>query len=204
MDSTAEHAPPAGSHRAAKVVTEALSPAVVVVLLSLAVAWTATGHQLGLALLWAVVSMVFYSLLPMLFLIRGARRGNWDGHWVRDREHRFVPLVMCLVSAAAGLVIMTLGDAPSDVLALGWAMISTLLVCLAITNWWKVSVHAAVAGGAVAMATFLYGPWLLTLILLVALVCWSRVRLTDHTVGQVIAGALTGPVVGGAVFLLVR
>jgi len=204
VDSTAEHAPPAGSHRAAKVVTEALSPAVVVVLLSLAVAWTATGHQLGLALLWAVVSMVFYSLLPMLFLIRGARRGNWDGHWVRDREHRFVPLVMCLVSAAAGLVIMTLGDAPSDVLALGWAMISTLLVCLAITNWWKVSVHAAVAGGAVAMATFLYGPWLLTLILLVALVCWSRVRLTDHTVGQVIAGALTGPVVGGAVFLLVR
>jgi membrane-associated phospholipid phosphatase len=204
VDSTAEQAPPAGSRRVAKFVTEALSPAVVVVLLSLAVAWTATGHRLWPALLWAVVSLVFYSVLPMLFLIRGARRGNWDGHWVRDREHRFVPLVMCLASALAGLVIMTLGDAPADVLALGWAMISTLLVCLAITRWWKISVHAAVAGGAVAMTTFLYGPWLLLLVLLVALVCWSRVRLTDHTVGQVVAGALTGPVAGGVVFLLVR
>lgn len=204
MDSIARQTGSAGSRRLAKIVTEALSPAVVVVLLTLAVAWTGTEHRPWVALLWAVIAMVFYSVLPMLFLVRGARRGNWDGHWVRDREHRFVPLVMCLVSALAGLAIMTVGDAPPDVLALGWAMIATLIVCLVVTGWWKISVHAAVAGGAVAMVAFLYGPWLLLLTLLVALVCWSRVRLTDHTVGQVIAGALTGPMVGGAIFLLVR
>jgi membrane-associated phospholipid phosphatase len=80
-------------------------------------------------------------------------------------------------------------------------MILTVVVCLVITRWWKVSVHATVAGGAVAMVTFLYGPWLLTLALLVALVCWARVVVEDHTVAQVVAGAVLGPVVGGAVFL---
>lgn len=199
MDPTAVRTP-----RLARVVTEVLSPAVVVVVLTVAVAWTATGHRVWPTLLWAVVSALFYSVLPMLFLVRGARRGRWDGHWVRDRENRFVPLLMCVASALVGMVIQALGGAPRDLLALGCAMISTLLVCLAITRWWKISVHAAVAGGALAMVAFLYGPWMLVLTLAVALVCWSRVRLADHTAAQVVAGALTGPVVGGVVFLLVR
>jgi membrane-associated phospholipid phosphatase len=75
---------------------------------------------------------------------------------------------------------------------------------MAITHWWKVSLHATVAGGAVATVVLLYGPWLLLLIAPLILVCWSRVKLTDHTVTQVVVGALLGPLVGGAVFLLLR
>lgn len=188
----------------ARVVTELLSPAVVAVVLPIVVAWHGTGHSVPRTALWGLVVAVFYSALPMFFLIRGARRGRWDGHWVRDREHRLVPLLMCLACALAGLAILLLGSAPREVIALSWAMIATLAVCLAITQWWKISLHATVAAGAVAMVILLYGPWMLLLVLLVALVCWARVRLTDHDAAQVIAGALVGPVVGGAVFLLLR
>ncbi|GAB3442853.1 hypothetical protein [Actinophytocola sediminis] len=189
--------------RIARLLTEALSPAVVVVVLPLAVAWHATDGSLAATVGWGALAAVFFSVLPMLFLVHGARRGRWDGHWVRDREHRTVPLVMCLLSALAGMALMLVFDAPTAVVAMALAMISTLLACLVITRWWKISVHATVAGGAVAMVTFLYGPWLLLLIPLVALVCWSRVAVTDHTVGQVLAGAVLGPVVGGAIFLAV-
>jgi membrane-associated phospholipid phosphatase len=192
------------SYRAARVITEALSPAVVVILLPMAVAWTATGHDAARTVLWSLVVATFYSALPMIFIVRGARRGRWDGHHVRDREHRLIPMLMCLLSALAGLTILLLGNAPRDVIALSWAMIVTLLVCTVITNWWKVSLHATVAGGAVAMLTLLYGPLLLLLIALVALIGWSRVRLTDHTYAQVAVGALVGPVIGGAVFLAIR
>ena len=192
------------SHRLARVITEVLSPAVVVILLPMSVAWTATGHDTTHTLLWSLVVATFYSVLPMIFIVRGARRGRWDGHHVRDREHRFIPMLMCLVSALAGLAILLLGDAPRDVIALSWAMIVTLLVCILITRWWKVSLHATVAGGAVAMVVLLYGPWLLLLVGLLSLVCWSRVKLTDHTATQVVVGALLGPTVGGAVFLLLR
>ena len=192
------------SYRVARIITEALSPAVVVILLPMSVAWSSTGHDVPRTVLWSTVVATFYSVLPMIFIVRGARRGRWDGHHVRDREHRFVPMLMCLASALAGLVILLLGDAPREVIALSWAMIITLLVCILITRWWKVSLHATVAGGAVAMLTLLYGPWLLTLVLLVGLVCWSRVRLTDHTATQVVVGALLGPIIGGAVFLVIR
>jgi membrane-associated phospholipid phosphatase len=189
--------------RTAALVTEALSPAVVVVALPLAVAWHATGHSIGATLGWGLLVAVFYSALPMAFVVRGARRGRWDGHWVRDREHRTLPLLMCLLSALAGMALMVWLSAPAPVVALAWAMITTLVACLVITRWWKVSVHATVAGGAVAMVTFLYGPWLLLLVPLVALVCWSRVVVEDHTVAQVVTGALLGPLVGGAIFLAV-
>jgi hypothetical protein len=187
--------------RIAAAVTEVLSPAVVAVALPLVVAWHATGHDVLATAAWGVVVAVFFCVLPMAFLVHGARKGKWDGHWVRDRAHRTVPLLVCLLSALAGMAVMLIGRAPRELVALSSAMIVTLVACLVITRWWKVSLHAAVAGGAVAMVTLLFGPWLLLLVVLLALVCWARVALTDHTVAQVVAGALVGPVVGGAVFL---
>lgn len=190
--------------RVARILTELLSPAIVVFLLPIAVAWQATGYDALGTLLWGLVVATFFSVLPMIFIIRGARRGRWDGHHVRNREHRLVPMLACLVSALAGLGILLLGRAPRDVIALAWAMIVTLVICVGITHWWKVSLHATVAAGAVATVALLYGPWLLSLVVLLALVCWSRVKLTDHTAAQVLVGAVLGPLVGGAVFLMLR
>jgi membrane-associated phospholipid phosphatase len=190
--------------RLARVVTEVLSPAVIVVALPLAVAWQGTGYELAPTLGWGLLVALFYSAIPMVIMVRGARRGRWDGHWVRERERRMVPFLLCLVSTTVGLVIMLVGGAPQAVIALSWSMIATLVVVLAITRWWKVSVHATVAGGAVATIVLLYGPWYLLLIAGVALVAWSRVMVEDHTAAQVVVGALLGPIVGGAVFLALR
>jgi membrane-associated phospholipid phosphatase len=201
-DSTIAHS--TFAHRVARVVTEVCSPAVVVLLLPLAVAWHATGYRIGPTIGWGLVVAVFSSVLPMAFIVRGARLGRWDGHHVRNREGRLVPLVLCLASTALGLAILLFGHAPSDVVALDVAMLVTLLVCTVITRWWKISLHAAVAGGAAATLVLLYGPFLLVLVPVVVLVAWSRVEVSDHTVTQVVAGALVGPILGGAVFLLVR
>jgi hypothetical protein len=187
--------------RLARVVTEVLSPAVVVLALSLAVAWHGSGYDLAATVGWALLVAVFYCVVPMVIVVRGARRGRWDGHWVRERERRTVPFLLILVSTLVGLAIMLVGRAPREVLALAWSMVVTLLACLVINRWWKVSVHATVAGGAAATVVLLYGPWYLPLIAAVALVCWSRVVVEDHTTAQVVVGALLGPLVGGVVFL---
>ncbi|WP_436499390.1 hypothetical protein [Actinokineospora sp. HUAS TT18] len=188
----------------AKAATEVFSPAVVVLVLPLAVAWKATDGHLGQTLLWGVVVALFSSVLPMLFIVRGARQGRWDGHHVRDREHRFLPLAVGLASTGVGLAILVIGGAPRAVIGLTVAMVATLAACIAVTTRWKVSLHAAVAAGAVVMIALMYGPWMLLLLAAVAWVCWSRVVLGDHTVPQVIVGALLGPLVGGAVLLLIR
>lgn len=195
---------PTLSVRVARVVTEALSPVVVVVLLPLAVAWHGTGHDLAATAGWGLLVAVFFSVIPLVILVRGSRSGRWDGHWVRERERRLVPFLLCLASALVGLGVMLVGRAPRELIAFSGSMIVTLIVCLIITRWWKVSVHAAVAGGAVALVVLLYGPWYLALTVPLALVCWSRVVVRDHTIGQVVVGALTGPIVGGVVFLALR
>ena len=197
---------PEGSARrlVAKIVTEAFSPAILVVLLSLAVAWHATGYRIGPTFGWGLIVAVCSSVAPMAFIISGARKGRWDGHHVRNREGRLIPLTLCGVFTALGLAILIIGHAPRDLIALDVAMLGTLIVCLAITQAWKISIHTAVLGGAVFTVVLLYGAWLSPLVLAVVLVGWSRVQLSDHTVAQAIAGGLVGPIVGGALFLLVR
>ncbi len=190
--------------RVARAVTEVLSPAVIVPLLSFAVAWYGTAHDPVGTVGWGLLVTVFYCAIPMAIVIRGARGGRWEGHWVRERERRLVPFLLILVSTLVGLVVMLAGSAPGDVLALAWSMVATLLACLVITRWWKVSVHATVAGGALATIVLLYGPWYLLLVPALVLVCWSRVVVEDHTVAQVVVGAVLGPVVGGVVFLALR
>lgn len=188
----------------ARLVTELGSPAIVVVLLPLAVAWQATGYEIGRTVLWGLTVALFSSVLPMIFIVDGARRGRWDGHHVRNREGRLLPMLACLACTVAGLGILWFWRAPSDVLALDIAMVSTLVVCIGITQFWKVSLHCTVASGAVATLVLLYGPWLLVLVPAVLLIGWARVRIADHTCAQVLVGLVLGPLLGGPIFVLVR
>ncbi|SFQ29957.1 phosphatase PAP2 family protein [Amycolatopsis rubida] len=187
--------------KAARAITEILAPWVVIVALSLAMALKSTASP-WLALLWAAVVAVFSAGVPMKFITRGAKAGRYDTHHVNNREGRGPVLLVCLVSTAIGLTILLAGSAPPAMVIMTWAMLAVLVVTGAITvAGWKISMHAVVSAGGVAMLAFLYGPWALLLLLLVALVSWSRVVLRDHTPGQVAAGGVAGFVVCGALFL---
>lgn len=188
--------------RVARGATEVLAPWVWVILLPFAVA--AASEGLWKTLLWGFVVAVTASVIPMAVIVRGARRGKWDGHHVTNREGRLVPLVTAGASLAAGTVIMVLGDAPRSMLALAGSMFASLIVSMAITFGlkWKISLHAGVAWAAVVTLAIVYGPWLLLVALPAALVAWSRVELGDHTTAQVLAGTAMGVLVGGGSFWL--
>ncbi|GAA4864105.1 phosphatase PAP2 family protein [Saccharopolyspora rosea] len=185
----------------ARVITEVLAPWVIVLLLPLAVAWQAT-RSLGPALGWGLWVALTSSVLPMVVIVRGARRGRWDGHHVRDREGRLVPFLVLIALSCAGLAVLLVGGAPWPVVALDIAMIASLLVTGAITAKWKISMHTAVAAGAVVILAVSWGPLCWALLLPVAAVGWSRVRLGDHTPAQTTVGAVVGALVGGGLFAL--
>jgi membrane-associated phospholipid phosphatase len=46
----------------------------------------------------------------------------------------------------------------------------------------------------------LFGPQVMVLAVLVALLAWARTELGDHTLSQVLTGAVIGAVVGGSAF----
>lgn len=189
---------PRAATAAARLVTEVLAPWVIVLLLPVAMAWQVTRSP-SQSLLWGFVIALTSSLLPMLVIVWGVRTGRWDGHHVRNREDRLVPFLALIGLSLAGLALLVLGDAPWPMIALDVSMIVSLLVTGAITTRWKISMHTAVAAGAVVIATT-YVPALWVLAALVAVIGWSRVQVGDHTPAQVVAGAVIGAVLGGGLF----
>lgn len=190
---------PSWVDRVARVITEVLAPWVIVTLLPLAVAWQATS-EVAPTIGWGLLVALTSSLLPMAVIVWGARSGRWDGHHVRNREARLVPFLVLQVLSAAGLALLLVLGAPWTVVALDITMLAMLFVTGGITLFWKVSIHASVAAGAVVVLAVAAGPawWMLSP--MVVAVSWSRVRVRDHTNSQVVGGVLVGLLAGSGVF----
>lgn len=187
----------------ARLVTEALAPAPLSAVLLLLVAWHSAPTG-GEAVLWGLVSILFASLIPISYVLGGVRRRRLSDHHVGIRQQRPLPLLVGIASLLTGLVLLSLLGAPRLLVALVAAMAVGLVVALAITLVWKMSIHTAVAAGAVVILVLVFGPAFLLLMSLVALAGWSRVELGDHTPLQVAVGAGVGALVAATVFPLLR
>ncbi|MCO6009367.1 hypothetical protein NE236_30785 [Actinoallomurus purpureus] len=187
--------------RAARIVTEAFAPWLLIIVLFLLVGLHAD-HLRGLA--WAFAGAVCASLAPMAVIVTGVIRRRFSDHHLTAHEDRKVPLIIALVLVTAGIAALAAAGAPRDVVAVEAAMLAGLLVTIPITRVWKISFHTGVAAATTAILTVVYGPWLLLTLPVVVLIGWSRVRLAHHTPAQVIAGAPVGAVAATVAFLLVR
>jgi len=187
--------------RIARLVTEVMSPVVLIVVVSLIVAVHSAGAGRGLAL--GLVAVFFVGGFPYALVLIGVRRGLLTDHHISRREQRPRIMAIALASAVAGLVVLRWLDAPRALFALLAAMVAGVAVALAVTSFWKISIHAASAAGTVACLAILVSPWWLVLAPLVVLTGWARVEIRDHTPVQVLVGAIVGAVVAGGVLALV-
>ncbi|MFC5074128.1 phosphatase PAP2 family protein [Kitasatospora cinereorecta] len=168
----------------------------------LIIGWHSTGSLEGLA--WGLLAALFCGGIPFAIILFGVKRGSWTDKHVKVRSQRAVPLTATMVSVLVGILIQVVFDAPRELFALVIAMLVGLAATMAVTVWWKVSVHTAVAGGVATILTLTFGPPLAALALVVAAIGWSRVQLRDHTVAQTIVGALLGGVAAAVTFGLLR
>ncbi|UQU65664.1 phosphoesterase PA-phosphatase [Couchioplanes caeruleus] len=189
--------------RAARIASEVFAPAVLVAALMLVVGWHA-GDAPGVSRWWGLPGALFAAGIPLAYVLRGVRQGRLTSHHIPEREHRLVPLLFGIASVAAGLVALIVLGAPRDVVALLGAGGAGLVVFTAVTHWWKMSIHAGVAAGTAATLTAVYGPAALLSVPFVLLACWARVRLSAHTIAQVVAGAAVGAAIAGTVFPALR
>ena len=189
--------------RVAQVVGELLSPAPIVVVLALVVAWDSSPTP-GMAILLGAIAAGFASVLPYAIMLRGVRRGRLSDRNLSLRQERVRFGVAAITSMLIGLAVLAGFDAPAELVAL-LASIAVGVACgLVITRWWKISAHAAIAAAAATVLMLVFGPALLAAWPLVALIAWSRVQVGDHTPAQVLAGIGLGIVVNATIFSLLR
>jgi len=100
------------------------------------------------------------------------------------------------------LLILVLWRAPRSLVTLLLAMLTSNATATGLNLRWKVSVHTGSVAGAAVSLLALVGPPALPLLVLIPLVGWTRVALRRHTLGQVIAGGLTGGSATALVFWL--
>ncbi len=190
---------PTPMRRLARAVTEMLAPAVLIAVLLVLLGWHSSGYQ-PRGLLWGLCAGTFESLIPFAYIVRGVRSGRFTDHHVGVREQRRAPFLFGLGSVLVGLVLLLLLGAARQLLAAVVAGGVGLVVAVVVSHWWKMSIHAAVAGGSCVIFAFVFGPLGLLGMVFVALVAWSRVKLGDHTVPQVVVGAVVGALVAGVVY----
>ncbi|WP_067508391.1 phosphoesterase PA-phosphatase [Actinoplanes sp. TFC3] len=189
--------------RLARIVNEALAPAILVAALLLAVGWHA-GNTPGVSRWWGLPGTIFAVAIPMAYVLRGVRQGRLTNHHIPEREHRRLPLLFGIASLAVGLLALLALGAPREVLALLAAGGVGLLVYAAVTHWWKMSIHSGVAAGTAATLVAVYGAVALVAVPVVGVVCWARVRVSAHTPAQVVVGAAVGALIAGTVFPALR
>jgi membrane-associated phospholipid phosphatase len=199
-----EARPLTGGGRVAKLMTNLLSPGVIIVVV-VAVQAVHSATTVWQAWISGVIGVVTGSAIPIAYIVRGVRRGRLTDLHVGVRDQRRLPLAVALVSGTFGTVLLGLTGG-RDMMVSGVAGMASLVVAIAITAGlrWKVSIHAIVAAGAAALLTITFGPWLALTWPVAVVIGWSRVRLGDHTVAQVAVGSVIGAVVTSTVYALVR
>ncbi|MEU6236726.1 phosphatase PAP2 family protein [Kitasatospora sp. NPDC047058] len=197
-----EYATASPRERGARIVTDVLAPANLVIGLLLAVGAHSTAGWSGAG--WGLLAALFCGVMPIGMIAFGVRRGALTDKHIRIRRQRMVPMTASLLSVVAGLALLRVLHAPAEVGALVVAMLAGLLSALAVTVWWQISMHNAVAGGTAMILLLVFGPAVLPLAAaLPVAVGWSRLALKAHTPAQLLAGTALGGVCA-LVFTLLR
>ncbi|MFB7620348.1 hypothetical protein ACFC1F_39605, partial [Kitasatospora sp. NPDC056181] len=106
--------------RVARLVTEVLAPANLVIALLLLVGAHSTADWSGAG--WGLLAALFCGVVPIGLIALGVRRGALTDKHIRIRRQRVVPMAASLLSVVAGLTLLRVLHAPADVGALVVAM----------------------------------------------------------------------------------
>ncbi|MEU6311098.1 hypothetical protein [Streptomyces sp. NPDC047014] len=187
--------------KAARVLSDGLAPAHLVMALLLVIGWHSTRSWTGLG--WGLLAALFCGAVPIGIVTLGVRRGALTDPHIRVRRQRVLPMGLSLLSVLAGLALLHLLGAPREVFALVVAMLVGLVCSLLVTVTWQISIHLSVAGGTVMILLLVFGPPALPAAAVAAAIAWSRLVLEAHTPAQLLAGTALGGTAALAFALLV-
>jgi len=128
-------------------------------------------------------------LVPVMLLLFAIRRKTIDSWDIPKRHMRLVPLGIEFAATLIGYgVVLRFGN--EFLVQLFMLLLVWLAGFFCITAFWKVSGHVGTAalGTGLLVHWFGWGAW--PFLLVIPILSWARVVRHDHTIAQVIAGAI--------------
>jgi len=143
-------------------------------------------------ILISVVSVLFSTLIPLLyilFFIKEKRKIHLDYNF-SERKYRIKPFIVAILSYGIGTACLFSLNAPTLIKGLMLCYFVNSIIIVSITLFWKISVHAAGITGPLTVLIYKLGVLYFPLYLIVVPVALARIKLKEHTLAQVIGGAL--------------
>ncbi len=175
-----------------RILSDVFNPLANAVAAFLIIIATDANHQGASKPLAAATAILFAAALPLSALLVMKRRGLITNVNIDRREQRTRPFLLGILCYTAGFLCLKLFQAPRLAQGLMFCYAVNTAVILAITRYWKISVHATGISGPLVALYYQLGATVLPYFSLIPLVCVSRVVLRKHTVGQVVAGTALG------------
>ena len=140
-------------------------------------------------ILSAILSVFFATIVPVIGITGFARSEGLD-YDIPEKRARARPFEIAILSYLAGFTTLVTIGAPVMLSGLMLAYLINTCAIFLITLVWKKSVHAAGVTGPLSFLVFKLGLLWGFLYLLVIPVGLIRIRLRQHTLLQVLAGAV--------------
>lgn len=144
-----------------------------------------SNEQLIIIFPLVIFFQVFIPISYIYFVLKTKRATSWDLPIKEERKgFLIITLISCLISLS---VIYFFGN--TFLFRLGLAVIANLVIVAIITKFWKISFHASLVTITAILLNSLYNWQFIWLLLLIPLVFWARLRLGEHDIFQLLAGA---------------
>ena len=141
----------------------------------------------------------FTILMPMLGIYLFQKINGWGIRELGEREKRFIPYGLTILSYMACLITMYRIHMPRYLVGIILAVLICMVICTFINLKWKISTHMASSGlmvGGLLSYSFIFqfNPvwWLCFFILLSGCLGSARIIVRQHTLNEVFGGFLVG------------
>lgn len=146
--------------------------------------------QPGEQIIQIAISLLFASVLPIAGIVYFARSEKTNLN-IPDRNLRAKPFGIAIISYSVGSLILLASRAPIIMAGLMLAYAINTSIMMLVTRYWrKASIHAAGVMGPVSFLVYQFGIFASVFYLLVVPVGLIRLKMSEHTAMEVVAGAL--------------
>lgn len=160
--------------------------------------------------MFLIITVIVCTLvIPALFILLLNAIGALEDLKMNNRRERVVPLIVIMLTYGLCAVVIMLKVSTGLPFVGMIAAISCIAVALAVTPFWKISLHMTGIGGVYAILLLLginepadFTMPMMIATLLVGALAWSRLYLGRHTPAQVAAGFFGGFFASSLVFLV--
>lgn len=178
---------PNTSHKYARFISTLFVPPVLTLIVYLIFAFELENESFKIATT-ILIALAFGFIAPITLFLILRKKGKLADQDASIKEERTFPFLIAIGIYLLGLLLMIKFNLNIISIAFWFCYISNTIITIFINKFWKISAHAMGAAGPFAALTSAFGWIGLTLLPIVILVGWSRIKLKCHSIAQVNAG----------------